>query len=145
MFKYVMMVGALVLVLGLVSAQAFFSLFGDGYQYISADELNERLQAGDAMVLLDICPADKFAEGHIPGSIETNAYPTKTAEQRARLNKGLEAMRAGEEDIIIICPGGGGGAKRTVDYYESKGIDEKRMYILEDGLRQWPHEKAPKS
>lgn len=145
MFKYAIMVGALLLVLGAGSAQAFFSFLSGGYQYISADELNKRLQAGNAMVLLDICPADEFAAGHIPGSIETNAYPTKTDEERARLNTGVAAIQAGNEDIIIICPGGGGGAKRTVDYYESQGIDKGRMYILEDGLRKWPHEKAPKS
>jgi rhodanese-related sulfurtransferase len=37
------------------------------------------------MILLDICPVEQFAKGHIPGSIETNAYPVDTDEQRARL------------------------------------------------------------
>ncbi|ADH87321.1 rhodanese-like domain-containing protein [Desulfurivibrio alkaliphilus] len=145
MFKYAAMVGALLLVLGVGSAQAFFSFFSGGYQYISAEELNKRLQAGDEMVLLDICPADEFAEGHIPGSIETNAFPTQTAEERKRLSKGLAAMQAGDEDIIIICPGGGGGARRTVDYYVDQGIAKDRIYILEDGLRKWPYETVPKS
>lgn len=145
MFKYAMIVGALVLFSGVGTAQAFLSIFSSGYQYVSADELNKRLQAGDPMVLLDICPADQFAEGHIPGSIETNAYPTQTAEERGRLNKGLAALQAGNEDIIIVCPGGGGGARRTIDYYKGQGIDEKRMYILQDGLKKWPHQKVPKS
>ncbi len=145
MLKYGAMVGAVLLVLGVGNAQAFLSIFSGGYQYISADELNKRLQNGDAMVLLDICPADEFAEGHIAGSIETNAYPTQTEEERGRLNNGLAALQAGDEDIIIICPGGGGGAKRTVDYYKAQGIAEKRFYILENGLRKWPHAKVPKS
>lgn len=145
MFKYAAMVGVLMLVMAAGPVQAFFSFFSGGYQYISAEELNKRLLAGDEMVLLDICPADEFAEGHIPGSIETNAYPTQNEAERARLNKGLTALQAGSEDIIIICPGGGGGARRTVDYYESRGIDKKRMLILEDGLRKWPYEKVPRS
>lgn len=97
------------------------------------------------MVLLDIVPADEFAKGHIQGSIETNAYPTKTEEERGRLDKGLSALNAGSQDIIIVCPGGGSGAKRTVDYYESKGIAKERMYILENGLKKWPYKKVPKS
>lgn len=145
MFKYAAMVGVFLLVLGVGSAQAFFSFLSGGYQYITAEELQKRIQAGDAMVLLDICPADEFAEGHIAGSIETNAFPTQTAEQRARLSKGLPAMQAGNDDVIIICPGGGGGARRTVDYYVEQGIAKERIYILEDGLRKWPYEKVPKS
>lgn len=135
----------LMMVLWAGSALAFFSFFSGGYQYISAAELNKRLEAGDAMVLLDICPADKFAAGHIPGSIETNAYPTQTPEERARLDQGLETLTAGNDDIIIVCPGGGGGARRTVDYYIAQGIDGKRIYILEKGLREWSYQTVPKS
>ncbi|HET97443.1 MAG TPA: rhodanese-like domain-containing protein [Desulfurivibrio alkaliphilus] len=145
MFKHGILVGTFLLAVGVGSAHAFLSIFSGGYQYITAEELNKRIEAGDAMVLLDICPADEFAAGHIPGSIETNAYPTQTDEERNRLNKGLAALRAGNEDIIIVCPGGGGGARRTVDYYKAQGIDEKRMYILQNGLKKWPYKKVPKS
>jgi rhodanese-related sulfurtransferase len=124
------------------SATAFLSFLSGGYQYISADDLNQRLQAGNPMVIVDICPPEEFAEGHIAGSIETNAYPTETAEERARLDRAMPAISASAAEVIIVCPGGGGGAKRSVDYYKSRGVDEKRLVILEKGLRKWPFEKV---
>jgi rhodanese-related sulfurtransferase len=124
------------------SALAFLPFLSGGYQYISADDLKARLQAADNMVLVDICPADEFAQGHIAGSIETNAYPTETEGERARLERAMPAIAASEADVVIVCPGGGGGAKRTVDYYKSRGVAEKRLVILEKGLRKYPHEKV---
>jgi rhodanese-related sulfurtransferase len=141
MYKYLAAAMAMVL-FSAGSALAFFSFLSGGYQYVSADDLNRRLQAKDSMVIVDICPPDEFAQGHIAGSIETNAYPTETAEERARLERALPAISASAADVIIVCPGGGNGAKRTVDYYKARGVDEKRLVILEKGLRKWPHKKV---
>jgi rhodanese-related sulfurtransferase len=141
MYRYLTAAIAMVL-FSAGSALAFLSFLSGGYQYITADDLRQRLQAGDSMVIVDICPPEEFAAGHIAGSIETNAYPTETAEERARLERAMPAVSASAADVIIVCPGGGGGAKRTVDYYKSRGVDEKRLVILEKGLRKYPHEKV---
>jgi rhodanese-related sulfurtransferase len=141
MLRYLTAALAMVL-LTAASAPAFLPFLSGGYRYISADDLDRKLRAGDKMVIVDISPADEFAQGHISGSIETNAYPTETAEERAKLDKALPAISASTADVIIVCPGGGGGAKRTVDYYKSRGVDETRMLILEKGLRKWPHAKV---
>lgn len=110
----------------------------DGYNYIAADELNTRLAAGTPMILIDICPVEQFAKGHIKGAVETNAYPVKTEEEKARLAERLPLLKASADEIIILCPRGGGGAKNTFDFYKANGIDENRLLILEKGMEKWP-------
>lgn len=115
-----------------------------GYKYITAKDLNARIGAGSPMIIVDICPAEQFAKGHVKGSIETNAYPVKTDAERARLAVLLPKIQSTSADVVIVCPRGGGGAKRTVDYYKSKGVDENRLLILEKGMNGWPYETEKK-
>lgn len=115
-----------------------------GYNYISASDLQERLQKKSPMILVDICVVEQFAKGHIAGSIETNAYPVETEEQRQSLAKALPQIQAAKDDVIIVCPRGGGGAKKTFDFYKSQGVDEKRLLILEKGMDKWTYETVPK-
>jgi rhodanese-related sulfurtransferase len=112
--------------------------FAGGYTYITAEDLHARLGAGSPMILIDICPAELFAKGHIEGAIETNAYPVKTEQEKARLAEQLPKIKASADDVIILCPRGGGGAKNTYDFYKANGIDEKRLLILEKGMEKWP-------
>lgn len=110
------------------------------YNYISQDAMRDRLDKKEPVTIVDICPMDQYATGHLPGSIETNAYPVKTDEERAKLEHALPALQASAEDIVIVCPGGRGGAKRTVDFYKVNGIDEQRLLILEKGMNNWPYQ-----
>lgn len=128
----------LIVLMSTVSAGAFWS--SGGYNYIAADEVQKRLGSGPAMILVDICPADQFSKGHIPGSIETNAYPVKTEAELASLAKVLPQIQASTDDVVIVCPRGGGGAKSTYDFYKSQGVAEERLFILEKGLEKWPYE-----
>lgn len=114
------------------------------YNYISQDAMRARLDNNEAMTIVDICPIDQYAVGHLPGSIETNAYPVKTDEERAKLGTVLPKLQASNEDVVIVCPGGRGGAKRTYDYYKSQGIPEDRLLILEKGMNGWPYQTEPK-
>lgn len=115
-----------------------------GYNYIRAQDLEKRIQQGPPVILVDICPVDQFAKGHVPGSIETNAYPVKTDGEKARLEKIMPKITSSSDDVVIVCPKGGGGAKNTFDYYKSKGVSEKRLLILEKGMSEWPYEKEGK-
>jgi rhodanese-related sulfurtransferase len=119
--------------------------WASGYNYISPENLQNKIKGGSPMILLDICPAHKFSKGHIAGSIETNAYPVETELEKQRLAQVLPKIAFSTEDIVIVCPRGGGGAKRTFDFYQSKGVDGKRMLILEKGIDGWPFEKQVKS
>lgn len=114
------------------------------YNYITQDAMRTRLDNNDKMAIVDICPVDQFAKGHLPGSIETNAYPVKTDEERAKVHAAMPKLQASAEDIIIVCPGGKGGAKRTYDYYVAQGIDKSRLFILENGMNGWPYQTEAK-
>jgi rhodanese-related sulfurtransferase len=134
---------SLVLVSLVFISQARASI-NEEYKFISPEVLYSRIKAGDSsIIILDICPVEQFAKGHIPGAIETNASPAQTPEEKARLEAAMPKL-VGDKDIVVICPGGGGGAKRTVDLYKSKGIDAKRLLILENGMNKWPYEKEAK-
>ena len=115
-----------------------------GYNFISAGDLQKRIKAGSSMILIDICPVEQFAKGHIKGSVETNAYPVEQESERDSLAQYLPKINASSDDVIIVCPRGGGGAKRTFDFYKSKGVDAKRLLILEKGMDAWPYETETK-
>lgn len=114
------------------------------FNYISQDDMRARLQANDDMHIVDICPVPLFAEKHLPGSVETNAYPVKSDEERAKLTPLLGDLTADSNDIVIVCPGGKGGAQRTYEYFVENGIDEGRLLILEHGMKGWPYETESK-
>lgn len=133
-----------VFTISLLAATGAWADFLGGYNYISAPDLQKRLESKSPMILVDICVVEQFAKGHIPGAIETNAYPVETDEQRQGLAKALPQIQASTDDVIILCPRGGGGAKKTFDYYKSQGIDEKRLLILEKGMDKWPYETEGK-
>ncbi|MBM9513105.1 rhodanese-like domain-containing protein [Desulfogranum marinum] len=117
------------------TASAFLS---GKYNFISPDDLQKRIEVNSPMILVDICPVEQFAKAHIPGSIETNAYPVKTDEERASLSRLLPQIRKSQDDVIVLCPRGGGGAKRTYDFYKANGVAENRLLILEKGVDNWP-------
>jgi rhodanese-related sulfurtransferase len=121
------------------------TVWAGGYNFITAANLKKRLDQGPTVILIDIQPAEQFAKGHIAGSIETNAYPVKTEEEKARLEKGMTKIVTSSDEVIIVCPKGGGGAKNTYDFYKSKGIAEKRLLILENGINGWPYAKENKN
>jgi hypothetical protein len=87
---------------------------------------------------------DQYAQGHLPGSIETNAFPVKTEEEKARLDKAMPKINASSDDVVILCPKGKLGAENTFNYYKSKGVAEKRLLILENGMAGWPYPKNEK-
>ena len=128
------------LVLLLSTVSAWSASTKGGYNYISADDVQKRLNSGPAMILVDICTVEQFSKGHVASSIETNAYPVKTEPEKARLAKVLPTIQASAEDVVIVCPRGGGGAKNTVDFYKSQGVAEERLLILDKGMDNWPYD-----
>ncbi len=116
----------------------------EDYNFISAESLNNRINTESSMIIVDICPVEQFAKGHIKGSIETNAYPVKTKAEKARLAEHLPKIKASADDVVIVCPRGGGGAKRTFDFYRDNGVEKDRLLILEKGMGGWPYETEAK-
>ncbi len=110
------------------------------YNYISPDDLKERINANDDLLIIDIQVEEEFKQHHIPGSLATHAYPVKSSNERERLNPILELQRNDSRPVVIVCPRGAGGAKRTYDYLATNGISEDRLLILEKGMSGWKFE-----
>lgn len=108
------------------------------YQYYSAEKTKGAIEKGEKIILLDIQVKEEWDAHHIKGAIPTHAYPVKTDEEKAKLDKVLPKLE-GKQPIIVICPGGAGGATRTIDYLTTKGIKAERLFILENGQSKWPY------
>lgn len=129
------MLKKLVLSFTLTLASATMALAAN---YIEPQELKELLDKKTPVILVDIQPAADFEKQHIPGSIETNAFPAKTDEEKARLDKVLARIKISKDLVVVVCPRGKSGAKNSYNYLESKGVSEDRMQILEGGIAEWP-------
>ena len=108
---------------------------------LKAEDFKKWLEAGKSVIIVDIQPAKEYEQHHFKGSIETNAFPAKTDEERARLDKAIEKAKASKDDVVIVCPRGRSGAQNTYDYMKLKGIEEKRLFILEGGVANWPYKE----
>ena len=135
MYKIILLVAAVLTTILTTSALAA------DYNYVSPDQFKQWLESGKTMSIVDIQVPPEFAKKHFNGAIETNAYPVKSPEEKQRLDKSLPILAAGEQDVVVICPRGGGGAKNTVDYLKEKGITEKRIIILKEGMQGWPYKE----
>lgn len=133
-----------VLTLVLLAAAIAWADDPGDYNFISAQALQKRIQEKSAPIIIDICPVEQFAQGHIEGSIETNAYPVKTEAEKTRLAELLPKIKASTVPIVIVCPRGAGGAKRTYDFYKASGVESSRLLILEKGMNGWPYETEKK-
>ena len=129
--------------LGVASALLLAGIAGaSDYNTISPDTVNTALASGQETIIVDICEPQMFAEGHLPGSIRTHAYPVKSVEDKAKLAQVLPRIAASDAPVVIVCPRGAGGARRTYDYYRDEGVQAARLRILEGGLEGWPYEKV---
>ena len=115
------------------------------YNYISPDKVKSMLESEEAMTLLDIQTEEEYSRHHIKGSLATYAYPVKSREEKTKLERILPELTSSEQPVVIVCPRGGGGAKRTYDYLASRGVEKKRMFILEKGQSGWPYDQLVES
>lgn len=111
------------------------------YRYFTADQLKNNLEGETPLVLLDIQVQEEFDAHHIKGALATYAYPVKTDEDKSKFDKALETIQGTNTKVVIVCPRGGGGAERTYDYLLSNGVDEARLFILENGQEGWPFDE----
>jgi rhodanese-related sulfurtransferase len=107
--------------------------------YVKSDAFKQWLETGKPMVIIDIQPAEDYAKQHFKGSIETNAFPAKTEEEKKRLDKVIPKIQSSKNDVVIICPRGRSGASNTYDYLKARGVAESRLFILEGGIAGWPY------
>ena len=109
------------------------------FNFITAEEVAAIVRENkDEYAIIDIQPEDAFDKAHLKGAVSTGAYPVKSNEAKQRVKIALQQVLPGQK-IIIVCPRGGGGAKNTVLYYNRKlGVDNSRLFILQNGQEGWP-------
>ena len=111
---------------------------GDGtYNYISAKDLETRLNASQPTNIIDIQVEEEFAQHHIKGATPTYSYPVKNDADHAKLDTTVERLKTNADPVVVVCPRGAGGAKRTYDYLRLQGISADRLLILEKGQKGW--------
>lgn len=106
------------------------------WQYMTADELTKKLDAGDPVIVLDIRPDDMYNNGHIKGAYHVAVFPVDTEEQEKTLQEAAKNL-GGNDPIVIICKTGNKGAKRTISVLQDEGIAADRLFILEGGGDGW--------
>jgi len=115
------------------------SVLAGGYNFVEPVQFRQWLEKGKDMAIVDIQVPTEFKEHHFKGALETGAYPVKSAVDKQKLDAIVPALSGSLSDVVVICPRGGGGAKNTFDYLKDKGVDEKRIFILKDGMQGWPY------
>lgn len=107
------------------------------YNYISASDLEARLNAHQSTNIVDIQVEEEFASHHIKGAMPTHAYPVKSEADRAKLAAAMAKIRGNADPVVVVCPRGAGGAQRTYDYLLGQGVAADRLLILEKGQGGW--------
>ena len=110
------------------------------YNYVEPAQFRQWLEQGKDMAIVDIQVPAEFQQHHFKGSLETNAFPVKTADEKQKLDQLLPKLAATQNDVVVVCPRGGGGARNTHDYLKEKGVSEKRIFILKEGMQGWPYQ-----
>lgn len=110
-----------------------------GYNYVEQDQFKLWLESGKEMSIVDIQVPAEYQQHHFKASLETNSYPVKSAADKQKLDAVLPKVSATKNDVVVICPRGGGGAKNAYDYLKEKGVEEKRIFILKEGMQSWPY------
>lgn len=121
--------------IALLNVAAIFQSFN----YVSPGDFKKWLEADKAMIIVDIQDKAAFAKHHFKGSIETNAFPVKTDEEKKSIDPAVVQFKATGNNVVVICPRGGGGAKRCYNYLKSQGVPEEKLFILKGGVDKWPH------
>ena len=109
------------------------------YQYMTPDQLKERMDKREGVMLIDVRPEENYNAGHIKGALSTNSYPNNTKEQWAKLSELKAQVESTLDPVVIIGMNGKEGAENAISYFASEGVDERKFYILEGGGNNWPH------
>lgn len=116
------------------------------WQMITPEEMKAVLEKDDPTdyQIIDIQPEADYDKGHLPNSISVPAYPVDTDDLEKLVVDNAEQFKEGDHPIYVVCPGGGGGAKRTISLLIDEGIDESRLFIVENGAKKWPYKEDTK-
>lgn len=116
------------------------------WQMITPEKMKDVLEKDDSTdyQIIDIQPESDYAKGHLPNSVSVPAYPVDTEDLEKLVVDNADQFKDGDNPIYVVCPGGGGGAKRTISLLIDEGVDESRLFIVENGAKKWPYKDDSK-
>lgn len=137
-----LLIGAPLLIIGAFAGFLLFNAYhspGDvtGAQFVSPETFRQWL-AQDKAVVVDVHTYDGYLRGHFPGSIPTHAYPVVTPDQKKRVEAIIPAIKRSSKPVVLVCFGGITGAPNARLHLVSKGIPNKRLFILQGGSMGFP-------
>lgn len=97
-------------------------MFGEVY----ARDINEKLQQGAVLDIIDVREAGEFASGHIPGAVH---FPLGQIPSR------FNELDKNKEYVVVCLSGGRSGL--ACEWLSSQGFNVKNMI---GGMTQWPGE-----
>jgi len=108
-----------------------------GAQFISPETLSQWL-AQDKALVVDVQTYDGYLKMHFPNSIPTHAYPVVTPDQKKRVESIIPTINKSKKPVVLVCFGGITGAPNARIHLVSKGVPNKRLFILQGGSMGWP-------
>jgi len=105
-------------------------------QRLTPPQVQEKLDAGMDMLVLDTRSAESFARGHIATSVNV---PLATL--RAALVDACSVLPADRERLIVVVAESRPCLKRGVDRLRRAGYT--RVCVVEGGMREWCADRLP--
>ena len=109
--------------------------------FVETDQFKKWITNKKPMIMADIQKSNSFKKHHFYGAIETNAYPAKSAGDKAKLDVIVRMFKKTGNDVIILGPRGGASAKRAGNYLLEEGIPLEKLFILDGGIKNWPEQE----
>lgn len=99
------------------------------YPEITTDELENQLNEGKKLNLVDVREVDEWQAGHID---EARNIPLSELQER------VAELQQGDQEIVVICRSGGRSTK-ACDFLHSQGY---KVINVAGGMLAWPGEVA---
>lgn len=106
-------------------------------RHISADELAERLEAGEQIVLIDIREPYEYTEIHIPGALLIPRGLIESAADAHNARRVAALHRARDETVVLYCDTGG---RSTLAAESLQLMGFTHVLNLAGGLKLWEAE-----
>ncbi len=137
-----LLIGAPLLILGAFAGFLAWNAYNSpldttGVQYVTPEQFREWYTQGKALVV-DVQTYQGYTQMHFPGSLPTHAYPVRTPDQKKRVEAVIPSLKNSKKPVVLVCPGGITGAPNARLHLLSKGIPNRRLYVLQGGTWGFP-------
>jgi len=109
-------------------------------QEVDADTLNDWLEAGDDLLLVDVREPEEFAAGHLPGAVNVPRGVLEGAADPNYKHRHPQLCQARERRVVVYCQTGGRSAMAAATLQEM-GFGE--VWNLAGGIECWEGEDYP--